>query len=150
MCLTSKRKRLIFARKRIECYKVILEWRRFADLDNPEFRMYETPYMRKFIDRDCILGNKPFKAKEKVYKKKNKEYKEYCYHRGLIHVYQTLEGVRRNFPFKYFTKEDIAVYKCYIMPGTRYVDGEDMVNEKCYAAKKIVFGEKVDFQVLNS
>lgn len=140
MCLISKNKRLRIATKKIECYKVILNWKLFEGLDNPEFEMYETPFKGSFIDRKCICGKKAYKAKGTT--EKNKSDDCTIFGRGLIHTYKSMEDVEK-FPFSHFFKKCVKVYKCYIMPGTRYVEGVDLSHAKSYASKKIKFVEEV-------
>lgn len=148
MCMFSN-SLLKIATRKIECYKVIIEWSEYPDLvaNNPEFLHHETPYQGKLISLKQIKGKKPFKAKgltERTKTEGNNTKGKFIYEGGLIHTYQNLEDIKKGFCFGWWNKDSIKIYKCYITPGTRYVEGVDGGSDAvCYASKKIVFGEEI-------
>lgn len=147
MCLYTKRRLAKISLKPIECVKVIIKHHSFQFSLHDGTYVYETPYAYEIIDDEYINGEKPFKARGKI-KRDFLEYsKKFAYGSGLIHVFKSVEDARRCFPYdRTWQGDEVIAFKCYIMPETRYFEGNNWSGYNCYAAKKIVFGEKIDLK----
>lgn len=147
MCLYTKRRLAKISLKPLECVKVIIKHYSSQFSLHDGTYIYETPYVCEIIDDEYINGKKPFKARGKIKRDFLNSSKMFSYGSGLIHVFKSIEDARRCLPYyRTWIGDEVIAFKCYIMPGTRYFEGNNYNACNCYAERKIMFGERVELK----
>ncbi len=135
MCLTTTKNCFRYARKDIECYKVIIEGQ----------YNFMTPYTKSIIPFSVINGLAPFTAKGRAYTVTENGMRNISI--GYIHTYETLECALdecRTWMYSTCSDDQLTIFRCTIPKGTRYAKGYFKKYEG-YASKQIIFHEKIEY-----
>jgi hypothetical protein len=130
MCLTATKNCFRYAKKDIECYKVIIE----------STYHFITPYTKTIIPFRVINGLEPFTAKGRTFAITENGMKNISI--GYIHTYETLGSALSE--CRTWGDEPVTIFRCTIPKGTRYAKGYCKKHEG-YASKQIIFNEKIEY-----
>jgi len=136
MCLNTTKNCFRYAKKDIECYKVMI--------DGPYH--LKTPYVKDIVPFEVINGAKPFVAKGRAFTLTDKDKNTKTIFNGYIHTYTTMDGALaecRSWNTERFEiPEPLIIFKCIIPKGTRYAKGSYKTRD-AYASKQVVFKERM-------
>ena len=151
MCTYSKNDTLKVAEEDIICYK----WMAFyygdvvynekTDSFEP-IKSFFTPFLYKKVDEDILSGKKPFLAEGEIEVRQRSYYNGYInvYGCGLIHTFKSLESFIKEYGLSLSHRDNVAIFKCKIPKGTKYVEGFDGCGVPCFSSTKIEFVEQLN------
>ena len=133
MCLYCKDSKLKVAEEDIVCFKVVT-FDFVVGCYRPFFQ-----FKNHWIPIGVINGLEPYVPEGDAVPECDELLCEYAWGRGLVHAYKNrFEGGASCLVGPY-----VNIYRCVIPKGVEYVEGEDDAGCPCYAAKRLVFGERV-------
>lgn len=151
MCLTLSKTKVFKAKTDIICYKILRK-----RINAYGVVSFETPFRNVKIDKETLLGKKPFVARKLSYIShipKMEPVSEQtftnlldsapCIDEGAIHTYRNERHAKSDLEIipKQCGDCTFVIFKCIIPKDTLYYVGNFGKNICCYASRQLVFKE---------